>query len=343
MTNKISSYFHILLIPSLIYLGVVCLANQPIINNVNPFIYKALVLDIIVTIPIVYFLLIRKKTIPKFTVFTMFVVCLLTAGLILPNESQGFLKNLKFYLIPLIEFFVVGLVVFKSFELKRKLKNEDLKLDFYDRIKMACANVFPIGIDKLIATEIGVFYFAFFAKKREASSNEYSGYKKNGIRLSIIVLMFVLLFELITVHFLLHRSYPILAWVMTAFSAYACLQIWALIRSLELQYYEIDAKNRCLILRYGFFNFCKIEFDNIERVEKNKRSLPTDGSVVHFSPFSLLDQHNLILDVRESQTFSGLYGLKKSFKRIAFFLDEVDVFYNTFLPLLPLSTEEQKD
>ena len=143
-------------------------------------------MDIIVTIPFVYFLLIRKKEIPKITVISVFVICLILAGYILPVENQSFLSQFKLIAIPFVELTILSFVLFKSKAIIKRFKeSNDTDSDFFDIITLACKEIFPNRIGDLLATEISVVYYAFSFKKTEQNSSDYTYWKKSGIVMTV--------------------------------------------------------------------------------------------------------------------------------------------------------------
>ncbi|MCH2043779.1 MAG: hypothetical protein MK212_06520 [Saprospiraceae bacterium] len=74
----------------------------------------ALSIDLVITIPFIYFLTIRKTSIPKTTIVPIMVLGLILGLNILPEENQAFLLNFKSWVLPLVEFTVLGYIIYKS-------------------------------------------------------------------------------------------------------------------------------------------------------------------------------------------------------------------------------------
>ena len=72
-----------------------------VIPRISPFI----IADFLITIPLVYFFLIRKKEISNKTTITVAFLGLAIASVILPKENQEVLVRIRMLLLPLVEFF----------------------------------------------------------------------------------------------------------------------------------------------------------------------------------------------------------------------------------------------
>lgn len=69
-------------------------------------------IDLVCIIPFVYFLLIRKKEVPKITVVSLFFICVVSASCMLPESQQGLLSQIKTYISPIVEVAVLGFLFF---------------------------------------------------------------------------------------------------------------------------------------------------------------------------------------------------------------------------------------
>lgn len=287
-------------------------------------------LDLLFAIPLVYFLIIRKKEVPKVTVVSLFIIGIVIASFIIPKEHQSFLSQIKNFILPVVELGVFGFLVFKGRRIRQELKSKSSNnLGFYNAIQLATSTVFPNKIGELLATEISVIYYGFLAwKKKELKENEFS-YHKNSTSVSILIgLILVILIETIAVHVLVEKWSVIVAWTLTVLSAYTCLQLFSLMRSLSKIPTEIDIVSKVLTLRYGFFCKAIIPFENIKDVEVTEKDLPTDKSIVAFSVLGSLDAHNVILHLKEKAFFKSFYGIQKTYTSLAFYIDDKHQFKN---------------
>ncbi len=329
MTKTIPSAFW-LCIPVSILIFLIWLTQSALyLDAPNP-LTVGITLDFIITIPFIYALVIWKSAIPKFTILSVMVFCIIIASYMIPSDQIGLLTSIKTILVPLIEFGILGFVSWQARAIIREYKQSDKQeLDFFELISEACRRSLPGRVGGVFATEIAVFYYVFFApRKQELKPNEYTYFKKSGIKTLVGVVLGVALCELFVMHFLVQKWSVTVAWVLTFFSAYACLQIIALLRSMNSRLFSIDSENKVLKLKYGFVNYTTIPLDIIKEVRLHRRSLPSDKRVVLLSPLDLLDSHNIIIDLTEEHTLHRIYGLKKQFKSIAIYVDEKDQFVN---------------
>ena len=280
--------------------------------------------DLVLTLPIVYFLLIRKKEMPKFTVASVFIAGIVLAGLIIPTEHQAFLVLVKTWAVPIIEIGILSVLIYHIRNTLIAYKQEKNKTaDFFTAINAACQSVLPTRVGKVMAMEIAVLYYLFtWPSKPTLKENEFTNHRKSGTTTVLWVFIGLILSETFVVHILLEKWNTTAAWVLSFLSLYTCLQIIALIKSMGRRPVICDLNHKKLHLRYGFFSETIIDFKNIKSIELNARSLPADKSVLSFSPFNLLDTHNIIIHLHEKDKLHGFYGSTKNYKSLAIYIDD---------------------
>ena len=263
------NYLLIIGIPLLLILILVLLVNSAFFIKHPNELSLGITLDLLITIPFVYFLIIRKKEIPKITIVSLFVIGIVIASLIIPQQHQSLLIQIKTFILPIVELGIFSFLVFKARKITQEFKKQQSNhLGFYNAMQLATNSVFPNKIGELLATEISVVYYGFLAwKKRGLKENEFS-YHKNSTSVSILLgFILVILIETIAVHTLLQKWNVIAAWLLTVFSAYTCLQLFSLMRSLSKLPIEVDVINKVLTLKYGFFGEAVIPSENIKSIE----------------------------------------------------------------------------
>ncbi len=284
-----------------------------------------ILLDLLVTIPIIYYLLIRKTNIPKFTVVYPFLWGIGIAGFLIPVEHQTLLSNIKVIAIPLFEIGIVSLLLYKVWSLNKSFSKTEGH-DFYDKLLIACQEVFPNRIGKILATEIAVIYYLFApGKKQEKSALEFTYYKKSGILTILAVFLFLVAIETFVVHFVVSKWSVNVAWVLTFLGVYTMLQVLAIIRSMSKRSITINQKNSTLNLRYGFGSQTSIPLHTILKVEKT-RSTSNEKTNVCLSVFDLIDSNNVTIHLSEENTLQKIYGIEKKYTSISLFVDELDLF-----------------
>lgn len=287
----------------------------------------ALTIDFLLTVPLLYFLAIRKKPISKFTVFTVFVLGLVLATVALPDENQFYLDNFKFYILPFIELGVFSFVIFKTVKTIKAFKENKSNEDFYSTLLITTQQMFPKAVATLVATEISMFYYGFFIwKKRSLKENEFTYHKKNALISMIGGLTLVIVGETFGLHAWLVKWNVVVGWIITILSAYTAIQFFALAKSILQRPVFIDTENNEIHLKFGFFSDFKLDMSLIESVEINTSDLPEDKSVVPFSPLGKLGEQNVRIHLKKEVQFSGIYGIKRKAKSLAIFIDEKERF-----------------
>lgn len=286
-----------------------------------------ILLDLCITLPIVYFLFIRNTSVSKVTILYVAVIGLILAGFILPDDQQELLNQVKHIAIPLLEVGIVSSVFFKFRKLRWTFKTKQGRTpDFYDSILRSCEELFPGIVGKLLATEISVIYYLFAPKsKKENDDLAFSYYEKSGIISVIGVFIFLLILETLVVHLLVAEWNNIMAWIITGAGSYTGLQILSIARSMKHRHVIIDKDTRLLHLRFGFSSQVSIPIDEIQSIELTRKT-PGDEEIVALSPFHIFDPHNMIIRLNRELTLFRIYGLKKNFSTILFYIDEKEVF-----------------
>ncbi len=333
MTKAISKIqqLYVFLIPlSIILFSVFLAQSQQYLQNPSV-LSTGIIADLLITVPFVYAVLIWKRDIPKFTILSMFVICLLIANVIIPENQQQILNPLTSWLVPIIEITVFSIVAFKVYQINRSLKDQKLEdIHFYDKIAMACNEALPAKISTLMATEISVIYTLIFGwKKNTLKENEFSNYKKSGIQLVLSVLIFLIIMETVAFHLLLMKWNPLVAWIIFGLSLYTCVQVFAMALSLKHHPVFLNKESKTLTLNYGFFSKAIIPFHLIDSIEMSAKTLTKDFK--SFSPVDMLDSHNLIIHFKEEFEFHGFYGIKKKCKSLGIYIDEKQAFFEELL------------
>ncbi len=335
MTKTISNHL-IFGLPILILLFLVALVNSPWFALQPEQLSYGVTLDLLVTIPFIYFLIIRKRNIPKISIISVFIVCLIIASFLIPQEHQSLLSAIKTYGLPIAEFAILGYLALSTRKIIQQFKHQkNATPDFYTAISMACKAALPKRIATLFATEISVMYYAFFAwKKRPLQKNEYSYSEKNTIIVLLYVVIFLILFETFVVHLLLMTWNETFAWILMALSIYTAIQFFALARSLPKRPIHIDVHERKLHLIYGIFNRTSIDINDIKDIEQSTKMLPADKSIIQFSPLGNLDNHNIIIHLHNKNILYKIYGLQKRYTSIAVYVDDKDRFVEDIRQLM---------
>jgi membrane protein YdbS with pleckstrin-like domain len=309
-----------------ILLFVIAIPSTEIFRKAPHKLSTGILLDLLVTLPLIYFLVARKLNIPVFTTLYIFLIGLIAANFIIPEEHQELLSKVQYISIPLIEIGIVGMILFKLNSLRSSLKQIEGN-DFYDKLLIACTETFPNRIGRIVATEIAVIYFLLSKSKNKIKhDSQFTYYKKSGIKTIVGGLLFLILIETVVVHYLLSKWNITVAWVASFLSLYACVQIIAILKSMNSRPIYIDYKNEELKLRYGFGSQTKIPFSMIENIEDYKDKLKDNKDHVHLSVFDLVDSNNISIHLYDKHTLKKIYGLDKRYNSISLYVDKKERF-----------------
>lgn len=312
-------------LPLLLVLFLTWLVHSPLFQKNPQELAIGITLDLILTLPLLWFLIIRKRDIPKITVVSVFIIGLIIASYLLPIEQQSLLETIKTFAFPIVEMGVLAFVAYtfrKTWLAYQSEKKE--RPEFFTALSEATQQTIPGRVGVLLATEVAVVYYGLFAwKKTTLKKHEFTNYKKSGITLVLYVFMGLVVMETFAMHIVIERWSVTAAWVLTALSVYTCFQLWALIRSMPRRPIKVDVENGKLYLRYGFFSEATLHLKNLEQIEMTARSLPENQELVALTPLDMLDSHNLVLHFKNNDNvLHGFYGRTSKFKGIAIYVDD---------------------
>lgn len=289
---------------------------------------NAITVDLLFTVPFVYFLLIRKTTIPKTTVVPFIIIGVVTSSFILPPANQHYLSLFKIWGLPVIELAVVSFILYKLWKAIQKYRlHKKEAVDFFTILKNTCQEVLPKAAVIPFATEIAVFYYGFISwKKRELKKNEFSYHKNSGTISLLIAIIFIVAIETVVLHILLSRWSNTVAWVLTFLSIYSGIQIFGFLKSMLKRPITITGDR--IYLRYGIMTESVIYLKNIDSIELSSKDFEPNTASRKLSLLGELEGHNVIIHLKEENTMVRLYGKKRSYKNLAFYVDDKVAFVN---------------
>lgn len=303
----------------------VYLMKSPIIQD-NQALSLGISADLVLSVPLIYFLLIRKSKIPKTTVIPVMALGLILGFYFLPKESQTYLALFKTWALPIIEVSVLGFVIIKIRSAVKTYKGlKGSAPDFFSILKNTCYEILPKRLALLFATEIAVIYYGFINwRSRPLQENEFTYHKNSGTPALFGAFIIMLAGETIAIHFLLAQWSNVFAWVLTALSIYMAVQVLGFARSLSKR--PISINQNSISLKYGILNETEISFSDIAKIELSSKSFDKNEFTKTLSPLGELESHNMIIHLKTDYELIGIYGMKKKFKVIALFLDEPQAF-----------------
>jgi hypothetical protein len=319
----IKSDFLIWLVPLIIISALVLIAKSPVFYQYPDKLSVAITLDFLVTLPLVFYLLIRRKNISWIAVTPVATLGIILAGLVLPKDHQEFLAQARMVSFSLMELMVIAFLIIKAGKAKKAYNlQKDAAYDFYTALKNAVSEVVPKGLSNLLSTEIAVFYYGLFCwSKRKIESNEFTCHKENGTIAVLFVIIFMIIVETAVQHILIGLFSAAVAWIITLVSIYSVLFLFGISRSLSRR--PVLLTDNKIHLRYGIISEAIIHFDNIESIQISTSVVGTNKDLIFLSPLHKLENKNVVINLLEEGILHGFYGRKKKFKSIGFYIDDL--------------------
>ena len=290
--------------------------------------------DLLLTVPLLYFLIIRKTEIPKTTVVPVMIIGLLIGLNLLPVESQTYVLLFKTWALPIIEISIITYVIIKvRYAIKKYKTLKGVSPDFFSALKSTCSEILPKKLVTPFATEVAVFYYGFFNwRKKTYEDNEFTNHKNSGTPALLGGLVLVLAIEAFVLHILVAGWSIIAAWILSALSIYTAIQIIGFARAFAAR--PISINQDSLSLKYSLLNEVTIPINAIESIELSKKEMDKDPLTKKLSPLGELESHNMIIRLKEEHQLTGLYGMKKNFKVLGLYVDEAERFKNELRKVL---------
>ncbi|MGH1385679.1 hypothetical protein [Kordia sp.] len=310
------------LIPLALFIGTYFFIKSPYFLENSSTLTFAVSADLLLTIPIVYFLLIRKTSIPKTTVVPMMIIGLAIGFFSLPEANQEYLQLFKTWFLPVIE---VGVASFIIYKVRKAVlfhrKQENKSLDFFTALKTTCAEILPKPAVVPFATEISIFYYGFvYWKRRKLAENEFSNHKESSSLALFFILIVIVAIEIVPIHILLAKWSEVAAWILTILSAYSGLQIFGFAKSLMKR--PIAVENDRVLLRYGVMQEAEIPIEDIKKITLTTKEFDKEENITRLSLLGEIEGHNVLIETHNEQIVHGLFGIKKTFTKIALHVDK---------------------
>jgi hypothetical protein len=315
-------------IPMLIIGVLILLTQSTVFKSHTDSLAIAITFDLLLTVPFVYFLLIRKTNIPKTTVVPLLIFGMVVCTFVLPTENQYYLSLFKTWVFPVIEISIISFVIYKVRKAIKGYKaNKEVSVDFFTTLKNTCYELLPNKAVIPVVTEIAVFYYGFmYWRKRELEKNEFSYHKNSGTITLLVAIIGIVAIETVVLHILLAKWSNLAAWILTFLSIYSGLQLFGFLKSMLKR--PISIENNQLHLRYGIMTETTIDIKNIDCVEISSKDIEINNETRKLSFLGELESHNVIIRLKEENQLIGLYGIKKTYKNIALYVDDKVAFKN---------------
>jgi hypothetical protein len=308
-----------------VYLCAVFIAGSTWAAN-EPLMGTAVTIDLIFSIPLIYFLFIRKTSIPKLTVVPVFFFGVATAYIALPDGERRLLDGVIAYAVPVVELGVLAYLGYRIYRTREAFRAEaQLGRDVMERLRSAFEReIKPAVIGRVAAFELALFYYVFLAWRIKRPPGSFTYHRSSGSPVILAAFLFLLVAETIVVHILVSHWSVIAAWILTAPSLYLALQIAAHMKALFLRPIRITQDR--LLLRCGVIGDAAIRLETISAIRVGASDGGSCADAVKLAAAGELTSPNITLETDETATLNGLYGTRREFRAISFWADEPEVF-----------------
>jgi hypothetical protein len=314
-------------IPSFIFTACGLITLSAVFKKHPNLLYIGLLADMLLIAPLAYYLVIRKTTVSKLTVLRVFTLGLFMATVLLGSTKTPLLVFIKTWIAPVIELAVIGWMVWKfkrAYQLSKT--TQQTAPDFLMHCRALLQAVFSNEtIGNVVASEISVFYYLFTkAQKTTDNSNYFTSHKSNNILLLLYTFLFMFLVEASVTHLLFQLWNTTAAWVLTGLSVYSCLQLLAHIRAIKAR--PTIVTHTEIILRNGLLGGdAIIPIHTIEHMEFSSKEI-TDSNTISIALIKSLENHNVVIYLKESIIVTKAFGIKKPAKVILVNIDDANRF-----------------
>lgn len=287
--------------------------------NQNNLMISAITIDLTITTSFFIFLFLRKQKVNPLAIGFIFIVLILTARIVIPNNQQFTLQLIIDYVAPLVELTLISIIIFKIVKARKHFLSLESG-DFQRKLEVALFEIFKNRLAaKLASSELSMFYYVVFKWKKNEG---YSYHKNSGIITIIITLLIVAIAEISIVHIILIKYAPVAAWVLFWISLYSIIQIIALGKAVYLRRVYHDKSQ--LFLHYGWLMSADIQLSNIESVYSTRiKDIAPSIDFAFMGLFKDIEEKGMLLRTRESVKVSKLFKKAES-KAIFIPLDSPD-------------------
>jgi hypothetical protein len=278
----------------------------------RPAVEAGAALDVAVTIPALYFLLIVRGGVqPSITVLPLCLLGVLRAtylaqGIAWARPAVG----------ACVELALVTLIVLRMRRGWAHARGKDSP-DALERMEIAAREVVPSRrLAAVLASEMAVFYYAFAAWRRvpdvPAGARAFSIHEQSGVAALFGVLGGVSVMEAALVHLVVTRWSVAAAWGLTALSGYGTAWLTAMARAFVLRPVLVEGGE--LVVRGGLMWTVRVPLHTIDTIER--------GGAKCGLRVPVASEPTVSLRLSEAVTARGMYGMTRQVTSIGLAVDD---------------------
>lgn len=284
---------------------------------------NAIAIDLALTVPVVYYFLIRKTRIPDLTVIPVFLLSVWYGSFILPPEGKtvyAIINTYKLHIAELLFISFEAVWVYRVYTHYKKIKRGYYY--FYEDIKQICLRFLGNkAVANIFSSEISLLYYCFSPVKNTSHGAAFTYYKNGGLGAMTFAFSLLILVETAALHFLVQQWSIMLAWVLTCSSIYVLIYVVAQYKASKGL--PITVQSGHLMIRNGLLYHMAIPLSQIKTIQITSAASALDHrQVLKIAPMGDLGGHHVIITFKEMITAPGLYGVLKTFDTLAIELDD---------------------
>lgn len=296
--------------------------HHPVFSR-HPTLPPAVVFDLLVVLPGLFYLcLVRAYKLPLTTLVAAFGGGLALSHWLLPTATLPLLAWAgRLAAVGEVTTFGYLLVrlrrVWRGYQVARHQS-----ADFIDNLLAAGQPVLG-RLTEAVMTEVAVLRYAVLGgwAPLEAGPAEtpFSTHRESGFTALLATFAGLSVVEMAAAHLVVGHWWPRTAWLLTGLSAYSL--IWLLAHGQAVRLRPVLLTAGTLVVRVGFIWQATILKSNVLSISKID-NIPAAGPGLLNAARLLLTQPNLLLTLAEPQRVRGPYGLHRTVRRLAIYVDE---------------------
>ncbi|GGG60001.1 hypothetical protein [Paenibacillus radicis (ex Gao et al. 2016)] len=300
----------------------------------EPLLAYAILFDFILVVPLLYWLLVIRRSGRKLkALLPLPVLGALAAWFILPSSLKGTVWHTIWPIELLIVTAEAAIIFYEARLIVRVVKKFRLirraESNTGEAIRLAVQEVLGTGkLTSVITHDASMIYYLFFswgARKRMLLQTEGEGYsftyhkETNQVMMAAFATKIIVM-ESVVVHLLLAMWSPLAAWIVTISEIWLLMLLWADTRAAVLQPIRMDSNG--LRLRYGLRLQGDLQWSDISSIEWAKAGYELDDAERKRSAGPVLGTPNVKLELHREKRIEGLLFLPKQTRIIYLTVDE---------------------
>jgi len=291
--------------------------------NLRPALPPAVAFDLLVGLPaLFYFCVVRRYRLPISTVAAAFGGSLWLAHWLLPGTTLPVLAWAG-RLAAVAEVATTGYLLVRLRRVRQGYRAVQVhSADFIENLSTACQPVMG-RLTEAVVTEVAMLRYALVggwaAPEIGPADHAFPTYQKSGFVALLATFAGLSVLEATAAHLIASHWWPRGAWVLTGLSAYSVL--WLLAHGQAVRCRPVLLTATALVVRVGLAWRMAIAKSQVVEVQEIT-DVPAAAPDLLNTARLLLTPPNLLLTLAEPQRMHGLYGLHRTVRRLAIYVDD---------------------